>query len=102
MAPLGRRAAIDQIRRGPLPFAFGSPHPCVAVVEQDGVFRIRELVVDEAEAEAASADARANGRPWVPELHYGLGRPVGKIHAEAASRAELADAARTMEWPEHW
>jgi hypothetical protein len=102
MAPLGRRAAIDQIRGGRLPFAFGSPHPCVAVVEQEGVFRIRALVVDEAESAAAAADAHANGRPWMPELHYGLGKPVGKIYAQAASRDELADTARTMDWPEHW
>jgi hypothetical protein len=38
----------------------------------------------------------------MPEQYYGLGKPVGKIYAEAASRDKLADAARTMDWPEHW
>lgn len=102
LAPLGRRAAIDRIRRGPLPFAFGSPHPCVMVLEQEGVFRIRELVIDPAEAAAASAAALATHGSWMPEHYYALGKPVGKIHAEAASRGKLADQARTMNWPEHW
>lgn len=102
LAPLGRRAAIKRIRRGPLPFAFGSPHPCVMVLEQDGVFRIRELVIDATEAATASADALANHRSWMPEHAYALGRPVGKIYAEAVSRRKLAGQASKMDWPEHW
>jgi len=102
LAPLGRKAAIARIRRGALPFAFGSPHPCAMVLEQDGVFRIRELVVDAAEARAAGEAALAGQGTWMPEQYYALGQPVGKIHAEAASRGELADRVRAMDWPEHW
>lgn len=102
VAPLGRRAAIARIRRGALPFAFGSPHPCVMVLEQDGLFRVRALVIDDAEARTASQVALANHQPWMPEQYYAMGRPVGKIYAEAASREELARRVDAIDWPAHW
>lgn len=102
MPPLGRARALQLVAAGSLPLHFGSPHPCAAIVEQDGVFRIRDLVIDAAEAEAARAAALAAKRPWMPEHYYGLGRPTGTIHCEAASREELLAKMQTMPWPPHW
>ena len=102
VAPLGRERAIERVEHGSLPITFGSPHPHMAIVEQDGRFRIRALVIDRDQADAAAARARAEGQPWMPEQHYALGRPTGTIYADAASRAELVKIMRTMEWPESW
>lgn len=102
VAPLGRDATIARIRRGPLPFAFGSPHPCVMALEQDGVFRVRALVIDPDEARAASQGALANHQPWMPEHYYALGKPVGEIYAQATSRKELAARLSAIDWPAHW
>jgi hypothetical protein len=101
--PLGRHRAIELVEEGALPLSFGSPHPHVAVLEQDGRFRIRALVVDPKEAEQAAAAARRARSPsWMPEHYYALGRPTGKIYADAASRAELVAIMRTMDWPQDW
>lgn len=102
MPPLGRERAIDLVARGNLPLTFGSPHPCMAIVEQDGFFRLRELVVDPQEAEASRAAALAAKRPWMPESYYDLGRPTGKVHCEAASKEAFLEALRTVEWQRHW
>lgn len=73
------------------------------IVEQEGKFRIRELVIDRAEVEAAvSAAKRARSPSWMPEHYYALGKPSGKIFAEATSRAELVEVMSTMTWPDHW
>jgi hypothetical protein len=102
-APTGRARAIQLIQEGPLPISLGSPHPAVAIVEQEGKFRIRELVIDRAAAEAAASNAgRARSPSWMPEHYYALGAATGKIFAEAASRAELVELMNTMSWPENW
>ncbi|MBK9035307.1 MAG: hypothetical protein IPL61_29315 [Myxococcales bacterium] len=100
--PVGRARALAAVRAGDLPLWLGSPHPFVAIVEQDGVIRIRALVVDPAEAEAARTASLAAHGHWLPEQHYELGRPTGPIHLEAATRAELAAAIEAMPWPERW
>lgn len=102
MAPLGRERAMQLVAEGRLPLHFGSPHPCVAILEQDGVFRFRDLVIDEEEARAKSREALAQGKGWMPENHYALGRPTGRIHAEAKTRDELIAILRTMKWQRHW
>ena len=102
VAPLGRKRAIELVSAGQLPVWFGSPHPTQAIVEQDGRFRIRQLVVDEAEARASSVAARAARQSWMPEHYYGLGKPTGTIYADAATRAELVEIMRTMDWPDSW
>ena|ERR1700733_8880872 len=99
MAPLGKSAAIKIVNKGRLPCSFGSPHPHVAIVEQDGKFRIRALVVDP--AEEAEAYAKSGGY-WMPEHVYALGRPTGKIFVEAESRAELITKIKAMAWPDDW
>lgn len=85
-----------------MPFSFGSPHPTVMILEQDGTFRIRALVIDADEARAASAAALAVNRGWMPEQHYALGKPTGTIYAEAATRDELVARMHEMDWPQHW
>lgn len=101
--PVSRDRAIQLVRDGSFPIALGSPHPIAAIVEQEGKFRIRQLVIDRAEAEMAAEEARRSRSPsWMPEHYYALGKPTGTIFAEADSRAELATIMATMEWPESW
>ena len=102
VAPLGRTGAIKLVADGKIPFRFGSPHPMIAVVSQDGVLRIRALVVDPAEAEAAREKALAERGMWMPEHHYALARPTGEIFVEAATTEDLLDRMRTMPWPDDW
>ena len=100
LPPIGRDAAIKMVEDGELPFSFGSPHPHVMVLEQDGKFRIRQLIVDTAGAKYQAARARSPS--WMPEHHYALGQPTGEIYAEAASARELIEVMRTMDWPHNW
>lgn len=102
MPPLGRARALQLVAAGSLPIHFGSPHPCAAIVEQDGRFRIRDLVIDPAEADASRSAALAARQSWMPENYYALGKPTGPIHCEAATRDELLEKMQTMPWPAHW
>jgi len=96
IAPLGRQAAIQKVAAGELPFRTGP----VMVLEQDGMLRIRQLVVDQVAAKTASQRARSPS--WMPEHHYAAGQPIGEIYAEAATAAELIEVMKTMPWPDHW
>ncbi len=102
LPPLGRARAVQLVRDGALPFTFGSPHPTVAVLHQDGVYRIRGLVVDPGEAQASRDHALAAGESWMAEHYYALGVPTGAIHIEASSIPELLAAMETMPWPHDW
>ncbi|MCP3137767.1 hypothetical protein [Pyxidicoccus xibeiensis] len=102
VAPLGKNHALALLRAGKLPFSFGSPHPFVAILEQDGVFRVRELVVDPAEASAAAKAAMAAGGAWMPEHHYDLGKPTGRVFLEAPTREVLAEKIEAYPWPRDW
>jgi hypothetical protein len=102
VSPLGRAGAIKLVRGGHLPLRFGSPHPTVMVLLEDGVYRIRGLAVDEGEAHASSERAMARGESWMPEHYDALAKPTGPIHAEAPSVEELITAMKTMPWPDDW
>lgn len=102
LPPLGRDRALQLVASGSLPILLGSPHPTVAILEQDGLYRIRQLVIDPAEAEASRAAAFAAQRSWMPEHYYALGKPTGAIHGEAPTREALLDQMRTMPWPAEW
>jgi hypothetical protein len=102
LPPVGRARALALVEKGSLPVHLGSPHPSVMIVEQGGVFRIRDLVIDPREADAAREAALAQRKPWMPEHYHALGTPTGTIHAEAATRDELLAAMRAMDWPAHW
>jgi hypothetical protein len=102
VAPLGKNHVLALLRAGKLPFSFGSPHPSVAVLEQDGVFRVRELVVDSGEADAAARAAMADGGVWMPEQYYALGKPTGRVFIEAATRDALAEKLEAYPWPREW
>ncbi|MGE0871016.1 MAG: hypothetical protein AB7P03_20800 [Kofleriaceae bacterium] len=99
-APIGRERAIQLVADNALPVALGSPKPKAMVVEQDGSFRIRELVINY--DEIASSRSRARSPSWMPEHYFSMGRPTGKIFAEAASLDELLAVMRTMPWPSDW
>lgn len=105
MAPsprTSRERAIELVESGHLPLWLGTPHPGVQILEQDGRYRIRQLVIDEAEAHAAGKAAMASGGGWSPEQHYSLGRPTGSIFVDAATKDELVALMRTMVWPDYW
>ncbi len=93
--PVGKRGALESLRRDQLPATLGSPHPIAMILEQDGRFRIRELVVDE-------RDVVAKGIELTPEQHYDLGRPTGTIHVEEKTRDGLIATITAMEWPANW
>jgi len=72
------------------------------ILEQDGQFRIRDLVIDEREAKLESDRAAAKGMNWTPEQHYDLGKPTGVIHVEAKTREALIATITAMDWPANW
>lgn len=99
---MGKQYALGRLRAGALPVTLGAPHPFVAIVEQDGLFRVRQLVVDEAESRRAFEEARAANRPFMPEQHYALGKPTGRVFYEAPTREALAALLEGIEWPRDW
>lgn len=102
VAPVGRARALAALRAGSLPLWMGSPHPFVAIVEQDGRFRVRHLVVDADEADAARRTALATGHGWMPEDHHALARPTGEIVIETSTRDELLGLLAAIDWPDAW
>lgn len=102
VAPLGKARALAQLAAGRLPVWLGSPHPHVAIVEQDGVFRVRALVVDPEESRRKGREALAKGENWMPEHHYALARPTGPIFHEAPTREALAAKLAALDWPDDW
>src|SRR5689334_12133558 len=100
--PIGKQGALARIRARQLPVLLGSPHPTVMILEQDGMFRIRGLVIDPAEAEASRQQAMARRQSWLPEDLYVLGKPTGEVHLEATSQEEFLSQVQTMDWPRHW
>lgn len=102
IAPTGRARALEQLRRGKLPVYLGSPHPSATLLLQDGRYRLRELVIDQARAKSASEEALAKGEPWMPEHYYALGEPTGRIHAEAEELEAFIRAVEALTWPEDW
>ncbi len=102
VAPLGRKEAMKLVAAGKLPLYFGSPHQHVAIVGQDGVFRIRALVVDKAEADASFREAQAKGKSWLGEHYAALGKPTGEIYAESPTIDGLLATMETMHWPNDW
>ena len=101
-APTGKAQALSLFDRGKLPIHLGSPHAKVAIVEQDGVFRIRELVADPEEVRAASDTARLKRQSFLPEHVEALAKPTGKIFLEAKTRDELHAPLAEYSWPRDW
>ena len=102
LAPLGKAQAIALVKAGKIPLDFGAPHPKVAIVKQDGVFRIRALVVDPEVAEKAREASIASIGAWMPEMYFELGQPTGRIFVEVPTVAALLAHMEAMAWPEDW
>jgi hypothetical protein len=102
VAPLGKKKAMELVKKGKLPIQFGTPHPLFAIVEQEGKLRIRELVVDPVESRVQGEAALTRGESWMPEHHYALGKPTGRIFLEAATASELLEQMEEMDWPKEW
>lgn len=102
IAPTGRSRALELLRKGRLPISLGSPHPSAVILRQDGVYRLRELRIDEARARRESERALAEGEPWMPEHYYELGEPTGPVHAEAAELSEFIRRVEDLAWNPDW
>ncbi len=101
MAPVGKEGALRELRAGRGAW-LGSPHPTVAILEQDGVWRIRQLVVDpEDESREHQRSMREKGM-WMPEQYFALGKPTGQIFVEAPTRDAMITAVEQMDWPHDW
>jgi hypothetical protein len=102
LAPLGKARLLELLGQGTLPLRFGSPHPCTMVLQEDGVFRMRELVVDAEESRKAGQAAIRAGQGWMPEHHFALAKPTGRIYLEAKTLDELREKIEAFKWPKHW
>lgn len=103
LPPFGKSQVLQWLRgRAGGPLWFGSPHPCVCVVKQDGVWRLRELALEPDVLRRASEDALKHGRPFMPEHAADLQTPTGKIHLEAPTREALAVLVEGYTWPRQW
>lgn len=102
MLPMGKKRAMELVKEAKFPIWFGAPHPFMSIVEQEGKFRIRRLEIDQAEAKASNEAALSKGESWMPEHYYSMGKPIGKIFAEASSAKELLALMEKMEWPKDW
>jgi hypothetical protein len=101
--PLGKQGLLALLKQGKLPVTFGSPHPHHAVVEQDGVFRLRKLEIDQAEAEADRERSMRQSGSWMPEHYYALGKPTGPVVLEAPTlNALMQQIAGHADWPADW
>ena len=69
---VGRDRAVAALREGALPLRMGPPF---ILLEQDGRFRVRELVD---------------------------GEPTGEIHLETVEREDLLSLLELIDWPTNW
>jgi hypothetical protein len=100
---MGKQGLIRMLKQARLPVTFGSPHPHMGVAVQDGVFRLRKLVINQEKARADSEAARAARRSWQPEHYYALGEPIGEVTLEAPTLNELIAKIEAYEpWPANW
>ncbi|MBP6629967.1 MAG: hypothetical protein KBG28_17425 [Kofleriaceae bacterium] len=97
----GKQDAIAQVEGGAFPIWLGQGRPQAAIIEEDGRFRIRAVVVDP-QAVAAASTPRTRTPSWMPVHQVARGWPGGEIFAEAASREELVEVIRAMPWPPGW
>jgi hypothetical protein len=73
---------------GTRPVRFGSPHHSRAVLEEDGRYRVRALVL---EREKADAYLKEHGM-FMPEHAELLSEPTGPIELDCATLDELISA----------
>ena len=105
--PPWSRQGVVQYLRGPgphLPLLLGSPHlhGGVAVVREEGVYRLRRLACDEAGLEAFREQQHATGKPFYPEHVDQFQRPTGAVLAEAASLDDFVTALEGIPWEPGW
>lgn len=101
-APVGKKLALSLLDQGKLPIRLGSPHSYVAILEQEGLFRVRQLVADPEQVRAASEQAQKNHKSFMPEHVEALALPTGKIFLEAPSREALRAQLEAYAWPRDW
>ena len=78
--------------------SLGENHPSAVVRnEDDGLWVIRELQIDEPAARKAGEAALAAGESWMPEHVDAFKRPA-QVVVSGASAAELASAIETIDW----
>lgn len=82
-------------QQGSLPVGFGQHHFSHAVVAEEGVFRVRRLVLPKGKAEAY---LKEHGM-FMPEHAELLSEPTGEIVLEAPSLQELIEKLEAGRWP---
>ena len=85
----GKQDAIAQVEGGAFPIWLGQGRPQAAIIEEDGRFRIRAVVVDP-QAVAAASTPRTRTPSWMPVHQVARGWPGGWPRP------------RTPESPEWW
>ncbi len=106
-APTGRPKLIAMLRASAEPFVpigIGNPSLLVAVVREDGVWRLRRLEHSaEGFAEVVERQ-RSAGRALFPEHLDTLSvrRPSGEVLAEAADLDAFIAALDGLDWPANW
>ena len=66
------------------------------------MFRVRQLIADDAEVKAAAEAAFRNRQPFQPEHVEAMAKPTGKIFLEAKTRDALLAALESYDWPADW
>lgn len=77
------------------PVGLGSAHHSHAVVEEDGVFRVRRLVLPGEKVEGY----RQTHRTFMPEHAEMLSEPTGEIVLEAPTLEGLLSRLEAVRWP---
>lgn len=77
------------------PVGLGSPHFTHGVVEEEGVFRVRRLVLSRAKYEAY----RKENSSFMPEHAELLSEPIGELVLEAPTLAALISRLEQGRWP---
>ena len=80
---------------GRQPVGVGQHHFSHAVVKEEGVFRLRQLVVNRARYEAHMKEQRS----YMPEHAEMLSEPTGAIVLEAPTLEELIIKLEASRWP---
>ena len=93
--PESKSEFIARLRKSKLPVGVGSPHFSHGVVQEDGVFRVRRLVLRQEKVDAY----RKEHSTFMPEHAELLSEPIGDVVLEAPTLDELIEKLDAARWP---
>jgi len=94
-APESKAHFIARLRTSTLPVGVGSPHFSHGVVQEDGVFRVRKLVLRKEKVDAYRKDHST----FMPEHAEMLSEPIGDVVLEAPTLDALIKKLEGARWP---